>query len=223
MKHKATLLIGLCASAVCTTPGFAQGNKVYLGVDAGGALTRDTTVKEFYGPVAPGTKVELDPGFRIGFVGGYRFTDYLSVEGETGFMGNNIRSITGATIDGDAMLSNVPFLANVRLQIPTHCKFKPYIGAGAGGSASIISLEHHIDLGGVRMTGSDSTIVFAYQAFAGVSYQINEHMSVDVGYHYFATTAPTWKADSTIGTLTDKLRFGGAETHAFTASFEYRF
>lgn len=224
MKTFSAFSIGICAGALCFTTAQAQTNKVYVGVDAGGALTSDPKVKEFFGAVPPDTKVKLDPGIRVGFVGGYRLTDWFAVEGETGVIANNIDSITGATMDGNATFSNVPFLVNARLQLPKNrCPVTPYIGGGVGGSASVIALEHHIDLGGVRMRGSDATVVFAYQAFAGLRYDINEHMSAGVAYHYFVTTGADWKAESSSGTDTDHLRFSGVQSHAVTATFEYRF
>jgi opacity protein-like surface antigen len=224
MKKYSALLIGICAGALSFNTASAQANRAYLITDVGGVLTSDTTVTEFFGPVAPNTKVKFDPGFRFGVAGGYRFTDWFSLEGETGMMGNKISSITGAAISGEALFSNVPFLANVRLQLPRNrCPVTPYIGGGLGGSASVMDVEHHIDLGGVRMTGSDSTIVFAYQAFAGLQFRINDHMSAGVAYHYFATGDPSWEADSSFGTSTSHLRLRGAQSHAITATFEWRF
>ncbi len=228
MKKYSAFLTGLSVSVLCFNAAsgqyeYGQAGRAYIMTDIGGALTSDTTMTEFFGPVAPGTKVKFDPGMRIGFAGGYRFTEWFSVEGETGMAINKISSISGATIHGDAFFSNVPFLANVRFQLPRNrCFVTPYIGGGLGGSASIFDVDNHIDLGGVRMTGSDSTIVFAYQAFAGLNFRINDNMSVGVAYHYFATTAPSWEADTSFAT-TSHLRFRGAETHGITATFEWRF
>lgn len=219
------VLAGACASALCLTAAQAQAqdSRFYVGADAGGALTSDTRVKEFFGPVNPGTKVSLDPGVRVGFKGGYRLTDWFAVEGETGVIANNIKSISGASIDGNATLANVPFLLNARFELPHgNCPITPYFGGGAGGSASIISMDHHIDLGGVELRGSDAAPVFAYQAFAGLRYAINDQMSVGVEYHYFATTGPTWTADAS-GTATDHLRFLGVQSHMISAAFTYRF
>jgi len=202
----------------------APTSRFYVGADAGGALTGDTRVKSFLGPVDPGTKVRLDPGVRVGFVGGYRLTDWFSVEGETGVIGNNIKSITGASIDGDATLANVPFLLNARIQMPHgKCPITPYIGGGAGGSATVLGFEHHIDFNGERLHGSDAAVVFAYQAFAGLRYAINDHMGLGLEYHYLATTGPTWTADHTGGASSDKLSFLGVQSHALTVAFDYHF
>jgi opacity protein-like surface antigen len=196
--------------------------KFYFGADAGGALTADTRVKSFLGPVDPGTKVRLDPGIRFGFVGGYRLTDWFSLEGETGVVGNNIKSITGASIDGDATLANVPFLVNARFQIPHgKCPVTPYIGGGAGGAASVLSFQHHIDFNGERLHGSDADVVFAYQAFAGLRYAINDRMGLGLEYHYLATTGPTWSAHD--AGSENHISFLGVQSHAISVAFDYRF
>jgi opacity protein-like surface antigen len=160
----------------------------------------------------------------VGFDGGYKLTDWFSVEGETGLIANNIKSITGASIDGDASLANVPFLLNARFELPHgRCPITPYIGGGAGGSASIFNVEHHIDLDGVRLRGNDAAVVFAYQAFAGLRYAISDHIGLGVEYHYFATTGPTWTADSASGTESNRLRFLGVQSHTISLAFNYSF
>jgi len=197
-------------------------SKFYVGVDAGGALTSDPKVKEFLGPVSPGSKISLDPGVRVGFIGGYRLTDCISIEGETGVIANNIKSITDANLDGNATLSNVPFLLNARLSLPHgKCPVTPYIGGGAGGSATVLAFDHHVDINETRLRGSDADVVFAYQAFGGLRYAINERMGVGVEYHYFATTGATWTADG-VGSP-NKIGISGVQSHAITASFDFRF
>jgi opacity protein-like surface antigen len=245
-----TVLAGVCAGTFCVISAHAQSNgaavttekpavppptynhtsmydnsprsRFYVGVDAGGALTADPKVKEFLGGVTPGSKVSLDPGVRVGFVGGYKLTDFFSVEGETGVIGNNIKSITGAGLDGDATLANVPFLLNARISMPHgKCPITPYIGGGAGGSATVLAFDHHVDINGNRLRGSDADVVFAYQAFGGLRYAINERMGVGLEYHYFATTGATWEANG-VGSP-NKIAFGGVQSHAITASFDFQF
>jgi opacity protein-like surface antigen len=250
-KHcYSTVLAGVCAGTVCVVSAQAQSNganvttektavppstydhssrfddsprsRFYVGVDVGGALTADPKVKEFLGPVSPGSKVSLDPGVRVGFVGGYKLTDCLSIEGETGVIGNNIKSITDANIDGDATLANVPFLLNARISLPHgKCPVTPFIGGGAGGSATVLSFDRHVDINDNRLRGSDADVVFAYQAFAGLRYAINERMGVGLEYHYFATTGGSWSVDG--AGSPNKIAFGGVQSHAITAAFDFRF
>src|SRR5438309_2025679 len=109
----------------------SQVSGLYLRADAGGNITRDTNLKEFFGPVTPGSKVKFDPGARVGFAAGYFFTDWFALEGEIAGMANNISSITEAT-RVDATFENVPFLVNVRFECPCRCRLTPFIGGGVG-------------------------------------------------------------------------------------------
>jgi len=220
-KYQLLLAAGLCTGALSAGVAHADTG-FYAGADAGGLLTLDTRVKEFVGPVDPGTKLKLDPGFRIGFHGGYRLCDFFSLEGEIGAMGNSIKSVSGADFNGDATLANVPFLLNAKFELPHgKCPITPYFGGGAGGSATVLSFDHHIDFNGTRLRGTDSDVVAAYQAFAGINYAINDHMDVGVEYHYFATTGASWTVDN-IGSP-NKIGLAGVQSHAITAAFNYRF
>jgi opacity protein-like surface antigen len=193
----------------------------YVKADVGGNITRDTSLREFFGEDVTGAKVKFDPGYRVGVAAGYELCQYFAVEGEIGSMGNNIKSITGAD-SLDASFFNIPFLVNAKLQGPRCWIFRPYLGGGVGGSASVISVDH-IDLNSVHVEGTDGTVVFAYQGFAGFRVAINEAMGVGFEYRYFRADRPTWKADFSSGTGTDRLSFGQAETHAFSVVFDWHF
>jgi opacity protein-like surface antigen len=204
-------------------PGAAQDywNRFYVKGDLGGNWTESTELKEFFGPVTPGSKVKFDPGVRFGVAAGFRVTDWFSAEAETGVMANNIRSIT----DADrvrAVFSNVPFMLNVRFQCPKDYCIQPYIGGGIGVSASVLDADR-IELNGTRMDGAASDAVFAYQGFAGIRYRINERMGVSLEYHYFGATEPEFEADISFGTASDTARFGRTETHAVSVAFDYKF
>jgi opacity protein-like surface antigen len=193
----------------------------YVKADVGGNITHDTSLREFFGEDVTGAKVKFDPGYRIGIAAGYELCQFFAVEGEIASMGNNIKDITGAD-SLDAAFFNIPFLVNAKLQGPKCWKFRPYLGGGVGGSASVISVDH-IDLDGIHVEGTDGTVVFAYQGFAGFRVAINEAMGVGFEYRYFRADRPTWRADFSSGTGTDRLSFGQAETHAFSVVFDWRF
>src|SRR5947209_8180679 len=90
------VLLASCTLLSCALPVAAQSSRFYVKGDLGGNITQDTTLTEFFGPVAPNTKVKFDPGFRAGLAGGYQLTDWFAPEVEVGFMENKIDSITGA-------------------------------------------------------------------------------------------------------------------------------
>src|SRR5258706_15620008 len=104
---RSSLLLTIGLAGLSSFAAGAQETRWYVRADAGVALTQDTDLKEFFGPVAPGSKVKFDPGVRFSYGGGYRFTDWFAAEGQTGVMANSIRSMTGATVD-NASLANVP-------------------------------------------------------------------------------------------------------------------
>src|SRR5688572_10283505 len=76
--------------------GAVQGEGPYVKAEAGPTITDDVTITEFFG-VPQGSKIELDPGFRFAFGGGYAFSDFIALGGETGFSYNTIDDIEGAS------------------------------------------------------------------------------------------------------------------------------
>src|SRR5439155_4967752 len=158
--------------------------------------------------------------------GGYRITEWLATELETGVTYNTIRSITGA-IEADGSLANAPVLANLVVQCPKVSNFVPFIGGGLGVSSSVLDADDIIrnDANGIpqRLHGTASDAVFAYHGFAGLRYRLDDHMSVSLAYRYFGTTAPTWEADLITSPGTGKVRFGDNQTHSITAAFTYSF
>src|SRR5215470_2560651 len=130
-----TLGFSAIHTSYCEEPGF------YIKGDLGGQWSHDIRLREFLGePIAPGSKVELDPGVRVGVAGGYQFTPWFALEAETGLFGNEIRSVTQETHLHDAWFGNVPFLGNAKITFSNRSPFTPYIGAGAGFSVSILDV-----------------------------------------------------------------------------------
>src|SRR5436309_468371 len=113
LKPLRAFAAGTAITLLMTLAARGQNMGFYLKGDLGGNLTQDTELREFFGPVTPGSKVKFDPGVRFGVAAGYHVTDWFAAEGEFGVMANNIRSITDATRVHDAVFSNVPFLVNV--------------------------------------------------------------------------------------------------------------
>ena len=139
----------------------------YIQGDIGGQWTHDITLNEFFGvPLTPDSKIKLDPGLRAGVSGGYQFCGFFALEGELGFMGNRINSITSATFIHDAYVANMPLLVNAKFMLPNRTIVTPFAGAGVGFSQTIIDVDHITILdtaGGVTsMHGSDWDTVFAW-------------------------------------------------------------
>ena len=224
MKTSFRSVIRLAAWSVALLPlvsAQAEKNKFYLEGDIGGAVTVDTQLKEFFGPVLPNSEVKFDPGLWLGLRGGYGVTDWFDAEVETGFVANEIESVTDAT-ETEASLVNIPLLLNARFHCPAWHRVSPYFGGGLGFSTTVLSGDDLV-IGGTRMQGSAAGLVFAYQAFGGLRFAINDRMGLSVEYHYFATTSSKMSTDLTVGTFSDNVQLGGTATHAATIAFDYRF
>src|SRR5438876_10666048 len=140
----------------------ADGSHSYFTFDTGVALRQDVKVKEALGMSVSGGRIGFDPGVRFDVSGGYSFNDSLSLGIETGMLYNNIRKLSSAGVSlppsavfgADVGFFQVPILANVILTPPLRSPVRPFVGAGAGGVASIIE-------GSTINTESDFT--FAYE------------------------------------------------------------
>jgi opacity protein-like surface antigen len=189
----------------------------YVTGGVGPALTQDTKIKEFFGP-SSGAKVEFDTGMRFSVAGGYQFKDWLAAEIETGFLFNSVERVSG-TSDADFTVSHVPLLCNVVFQCAHTAPFVPFAGVGVGFAASVIDIDS-FTLGGSRVTGTESDIVYAYQAFIGVRYEFNERMGVGLTYKYLGMGEPDWEAS--IGPA-GSIRFDRIDSHALIVAFTYKF
>jgi len=216
------LLIGGSFLLLAPVTGRCGADGLYFKADAGGNVTEDIKLLEFFGPVTPGSKVKLDPGVRVGLTAGYDLCDWFGVEGEFGVFANRISAVTDSTRREDCYFENAPFLVNAKLHLPYWYLVSPYAGAGVGGSVSVLNVDH-LTVNDVSLHGSDADVVFAWQAFAGLRVMLNKHMGVSVEYRYFVADSPRWTADETFGTATDHVRFGHAFTHSASVAFDWRF
>ena len=216
-------VVGVSLAFPITGSAQDEQGRWFLKADAGGNWTEDTEITEFFGQsLPPGAKVKFDPGLRLGFAGGYNFTDWFAMEAELGIMANSIDSITGARrVEAD--FANVPLLLNAKLKYPNQTPFTPYIGGGVGFSTSILDVED-LQIGSTYMSGSEADVVFAYQAFAGVRYNLNENMSLGLEYPLFSgPKARIWEAEVVIGTFSDTVSFGRTDTHSISLTFQFAF
>jgi opacity protein-like surface antigen len=174
MKLSKIALTVIVAAAVATpalrtiAADSAKDSGPYLTLDAGVNIMQDANTVDSSGKTG---KAKFDTGWRVGLMGGYNINKYVGVELETGFIDNGLK-------DSDRWIGTIPVLGNVVFRYENASGFVPYIGVGAGGAYSMVQ-------GGGGDDQSD--FVFAYQAKAGVAYEITPCMAVDVGYKFFGT------------------------------------
>jgi len=208
--------------------GFAQ-NRSFITADAGpyskfeiGPTFRPDGEVTKFGGFPDGNKISYDVGFNFDMAIGYAFNQWLSVEGEFGWNGNQINDVQGFQ-QSSTYLYNLPFLANVVLQYPIYrTRLIPYLGGGVGGSVSVFDTDFFSN-GATSLVGNDSDFVFAYQAFAGLRFEIDDKMSAGVGYKYFGTSDSSYSFEPAFGGPNFNLGISGGGNHMILFSFIWKF
>jgi opacity protein-like surface antigen len=200
--------------------GTATAMSAPLGVrgwyELGGTIVEDARLESFFdGPVS-GNKVKFDPGFRGAIALGKEFSPYVAVEAEGGFHYNSIHSIEGAGSD-NGELFQVPILGNLVFQFPNRTGFVPIIGGGVGTVFNLLD-ANDIALGGGRLSDTEETWSFAYQAYAGLMYSFRPDIGLGVAYHYLRNDGPTWD----LGGGND-VKLNRLVNHSFVLTFNFRF
>ena len=209
------LAIAFTATCVFGQPAGRIEPHGYLRGDIGPALTEDLDADFF--PGAGTVNLDLDPGMRFGVAGGALFGDYFALELETGWIFNEIDSISGFD-DVDGYVSQVPFLVNAAFQFRNNTGLTPFIGAGAGGSAIGINLDE-AESALVELDGSAGDVVFAWQGFAGLKFELNDNFSVGLIYKFLWSDDAEWEVDD----RAQDIEVDGTRTHSISAMVSYKF
>jgi len=148
----------------------------------------------------PGTRVvaKFKNSMFVSSALGWEF-NYFRFEGEFLYQSNDFESASvetvETTISGD--ISSLALLFNVYLDYENRTDFTPYLYAGLGASMmSLSSLglpEPDIGWGPV----SDEHVVAAYQLGCGLSYRMDEKISLDLKYRYFVPSDPDFNTIET--------------------------
>lgn len=191
---------------------------VYGWYEAGPALVESAELRDYFGNPVNGNAVKLETGFHFGIGVGQELTRFLSVEVESGFNYNKLKSIAGATASSGNFY-RVPVMGNVVLQFPNHTGFVPVIGAGVGGQWVGFDAQN-VSLGATTVNESSSTWVFGYQGYAGVRYEFSERLNLGLFYHYNVADAPSWKFDSIPA---GNLKLDSIRTHSVSLTLGWLF
>lgn len=142
-------------------------------------------------------------GFGAGF--GYRFSDLLRAEMTAenfNLRFNGTRSFaapcpgglgTSCSVVDQAQMNAWSVMLNGYVDLGTFARFTPYVGAGAGVTfANWGNASSTYTCAGAGCVGAPFTLEhpgmpnwrFSYAAMAGVAYDINKNLKVDLGYKY---------------------------------------
>jgi opacity protein-like surface antigen len=222
----------LVALAICLSASEAgaqglrfttEGAGPYFRTDLGPSFLQEGRLNTFGG--SSGKDVEFESGFAFDAAIGYAFNKYLSTDFEFGFVSAGIDSVPGFFVDDFTVLYNAPFLANLTLSYPIpRTIVTPYIGAGVGGSLTIFDTDgfgNSTD----AVFGDDSDFVFAWQAYAGLRFELNKQVSLGIGYKYFSTDDSSFSYPPLYPSTGSNFRVGfeGVKSHSVLFTFQMKF
>jgi OOP family OmpA-OmpF porin len=169
----------MVAVAVITmlVPAVASAENFYAAIRGGPGWTPDTH------DGLPGLEDATE--YKTGFTGsgavGYSFPFGLRTEGELGFLYAPLKREGGVDVDGS--VKSYLLMANVYYDLKLGA-FKPYVGVGIGGAR--VNYDHEVLFNslGVKVEVDEWRTAFAYQARAGIGYDVNKWLDVSLGYRY---------------------------------------
>ena len=181
----------IVAAAVFSLPMAAQAQSlqpggVYIGAEGGLNWMLDT---QFTGiATAPGGALStaINANYGIGWLaGGVIGYDFLGprVELEGVYRSNQGNlSLPGVAGKVSGYVDQVSVMANVYYDFMAGQMIVPYVGAGAGVAF----------LTAGALGGSSSATAFAYQAMAGVGWNVSEQFRMNLEGRYYGTSAPNY-------------------------------
>jgi outer membrane protein OmpA-like peptidoglycan-associated protein len=212
-RRTKALLAAILSSAIGGTAA-AQTDGWYAGAEAGATFAPKI---QFHLPDGNAWTQKQDFGYAVSGQVGYAFGP-VRVEGELSWRQNDLDKINDnfGTYGANGNINALGAMANVYYDIYTGTKFTPYIGAGVG---ALNLGEDRVKANGVLVT-DDSDLRPGYQGIAGVSYAVDDQLSIKADYHYT-------RADQ-VRFTTDAGYDGGAgrgtyQNHAVMVGFTWHF
>lgn len=182
------------------------------------------------GPAGEDLTLKMSPGFMVNGGFGERFLPWLSGELLGGFYYGGVdeaKAADGQTRSFNASLLQVPILLNAIVHLPDRKRVVPFVGAGAGAMVSWLDIDDRVSLGdlGVVPLGESSTqVTFAYQAFAGVRFNIRRDGALALTYRFSGAGSPNWALkDSVTGDTAATLKARDIFVHSLTLGFYTKF
>lgn len=178
MKKVIFAAAAVSAMAFAAMPAAAQGWYAQVNVggtvktkaDASLSFTPDDTT---FAPSSISGDGDIKEGFGVGAAAGYAMGNGVRFEGETFYTSNDLGGVDELGVD-KVKLQHMGFFANVLYDIPMSGRIQPYVGGGVGYG----STTFNVDSDEMHDQGA------AWQLKAGVSYPLNDSLSLDLGYRY---------------------------------------
>ena len=201
--RRSLALVG-AAAFMCIVAQAQAADGWYVQLDAGAAFLSDSTSTATDGAGNSITfDTEFDTGFGVHAALGHSWDPYR-LEAEVSYRRNDfdtfdITNVTAAGIgsfntaiklDGDGDVSALGLMVNGWYDVNTGSPWRPFVGGGLGLARISVNDASATVLGVSVLLADDDDWVFAYQAGAGVGYEVNPNTVISLGYRFFATADP---------------------------------
>ena len=225
MRYKSALLVTVAAvSIAAASQSEARHNGWYVGLEAGANWVDDNdffsgkrelpafSEVALIAPSFVSDQLSFDTGWAALATAGYAFDNNWRIEGELGYRKNDLEldqffgGKAPSTVRTDGDLTEYTAMVNVIYDVPLTEKLSLNIGVGAGVDYADIDFKG---------AGSDSDTNFAYQAIAGVTYEINKRLDLTLTYRYLHVESPDFNINGTPVQLDD------VEKHTVTVGLRY--
>ncbi|MCE9522400.1 MAG: outer membrane beta-barrel protein [Alphaproteobacteria bacterium] len=225
MNYKVALLGTVAAlSLVAARDSSAKHQGWYVGIEAGANWIDDTEFAfddNFFDdaelaialpPSSLSPSLNFDTGWAALGTVGYAFDNNWRIEGELGFRQNDADVIFGgksvSAFSGE--LTEYSAMVNVLYDIPLAEKLSLSVGAGVGADYSQFDDGAGFD---------DNDISFAYQAIAGLSYELTNRLDLTLTYRYLHVNSPEYS--DTVGRFEEAYKLDDLEKHTVTVGLRY--
>lgn len=197
MRKTILSMVAVCCLLVLPMAAGAQTPQgFYAGLHGGLTFVNDTDVIDNFNDKA---KVSGKTGWGLGATVGYAFArDWTlspRVEMEITYMKNDLDKLSmfGHKFKLDGDISRMAFMVNALFDFNTGTSFYPYFGAGIGAQ----HIDATIKVGGYSSSMKDT--VFAWQAIAGVGYNLTDSLGLTLDYRFARVGSAKekgWEIDS---------------------------
>jgi opacity protein-like surface antigen len=161
----------------------------YFSVHIGGTSLQDADV-DFDDPgIVFDDEIEFDNGFNVGAAFGYDY-GLARLEVELAYRENDVDRVNseGFAFRADGDFSATSVMLNGYWDFETGSPVVPYIGGGIGFANVSANNIKVFDVDGVESFVDDDDSVFAYQLAAGIAFDLNPALTLDLGYRFFGTS-----------------------------------
>lgn len=221
------------------------GTGWYLRGDVGYELNADTDASlsastPFERASVPFDRLRMDDAFTGGAGFGYRFTEYLRADLTARYGRHDVDgSLTlpdAACFAGAQCVGTLStkartwdLMANAYVDLGTVAGFTPYVGGGLGAvnvdygdisATGCVSFPGSLECEDVGFDGADSWR-FAYNLQAGVAYNFNRSLALDVGYRYLNVDGGTMTSGPIAPGIDFAAEDDGYDRHTITAGLRY--